>query len=156
MTYLVERVQELRNQGGSWAGSTKHTLETKLVEVANEAVCRGAESKRVSPEVPLEGDDGSREHTRPDKRQSGLSARKTRVEESQTGNHNQDHSGGHENVGLITGRVPLVQVLSHCSEVSECLFFLVPRSLESQECMSCALGTCVVTVSVGTYLSLHL
>ena len=125
--HLVERVQQLRDQRRTRAGSTKHALETKLVEVADEAVCRGAERERVTPEVPLEGDDGGREHTRPNQGQSGLSARKTRVEEGQTGNHDHDHGRGHENVGLVTSIVPLVQVLSHCGE-RQYLIVKIPKT----------------------------
>lgn len=113
MTYLIERVQELRNKRTAWARSTKHALQAKLVEVANKSVRAGAKGKRVSPEVPLEGDDRRGEHTRPDEREGRFSARKTRVEESQTRNHDHDHGRSHENVGLITRTIPLVQVLRH-------------------------------------------
>jgi hypothetical protein len=113
MPYLVERVEKLRDERRSLARSTKNALETEPVEVANKATCTGAESKRISPEVPLESDDRGRKHTRPDEGQSGLSARKTRIEEGQTGNHDHDHGRGHEDVGLVTGVVPLVQVFSH-------------------------------------------
>jgi hypothetical protein len=113
MPYLVERVEKLRDERRSLARSTKNALETEPVEVANKATCTRAESKRISPEVPLESDDRGRKHTRPDEGQSGLSARKTRIEEGQTGNHDHDHGRGHEDVGLVTGVVPLVQVFSH-------------------------------------------
>jgi hypothetical protein len=154
-TYLVERVQELRNQRRTLAGSTKHALETEPVEVANEATGSRAESKRVSPEVPLEGDNGGREHARPDQGKGGLSASKARVEEGQTGNHDHDHGRGHDDVGLVTRVVPLVQVLCDCLE-SAAVRFARCQIPKSQECMLCALGTCVVTASVGTYQSLHL
>jgi hypothetical protein len=113
-TYLVERVQELRNQRRTLAGSTKYALKTEPIEVANEAAGSRTESKRVSPEIPLEGDDRSREHTRPNQGQGGLSASKTGVEEGQTGNHDHDHGRGHNDVGLVTRVVPLVQVLCDC------------------------------------------
>lgn len=113
MTCLVERVEKLRDERRTLARSTKNTLETEPVEVADKATCTGAESERISPEVPLESDDRGRKHTRPDEGQSGLSTRKTRIEEGQTGNHDHDHGRGHEDEGLVTGVVPLVQVLCH-------------------------------------------
>ena len=112
--YLVERVQKLRDQRASRARSTEHALETELVKVSNKAICRRTKRKRVSPEVPLEGDDGSRKHASPNEGQSRLSASKTRVKEGQTRNHDHDHGRGHKNVGLVTGIVPLVQILRHC------------------------------------------
>jgi hypothetical protein len=109
--YLVERVEELRNQRGALAGSTKYTLESEPVKVADEAIGRGAKSKRVSPEIPLECDDGGREHAGPDHGEGRLSARKTGIEEGETRNHDQHHGRSHEDEGLITRLVPLVQVL---------------------------------------------
>jgi hypothetical protein len=111
--YLVERVQQFRDQGASRARSAQDALEAKLVEVADEAVCRGAKGERVAPEVPLEGDDGGREHAGPDHGQGRLSAGKTRVQEGQTWDHDQDHGRGDENVGLVTCCIPLVQVFRH-------------------------------------------
>lgn len=111
MPYLVERVQQLRNQRTTWAGSTKDTLKTELVKVSDETVCRGAEGERVSPKVPLESNDGRGEHASPNKGESGLSSSKTGVEECETRNHDQHHGRGHENVGLVTRGVPLVKVL---------------------------------------------
>lgn len=86
-------------------------LETKLVEVADEAIGRRAKGKRVTPEIPLESDDGCGEHADPDKGERRLSASKTRVEERQARYHDHDHGRGHENVGLVTRVEPLVQVL---------------------------------------------
>ena len=84
-----------------------------MLKIADEAVCGSRrESQRVSPEIPLEGDDGGREHTGPDEGEGGLSASETGVEESETGNHDHDHGRGHENVGLVTWVVPLVEVFS--------------------------------------------
>ena len=113
MSYLVERVEQLRNQRRSLARGTKNAFETEPVEVADESACTGAESERISPEVPLESDDRGGKHTRPDEGQSGLSARETGVEEGQTRNHDHDHGRGHDDEGLVTGVVPLVQVLSY-------------------------------------------
>jgi hypothetical protein len=44
MTYLVERVEKLRDERRSLARSTKNALETEPVEVANKATCTGTES----------------------------------------------------------------------------------------------------------------
>ena len=56
--YLVEGVEEFRNQRRARGWCTKSLHETKLLQVADEAVgCVVGESQRVSPEIPLEGDD---------------------------------------------------------------------------------------------------
>lgn len=87
-----------------------------MVEVANKTVRRGrAESERVTPEVPLEDDNAEGHHDHPNEGESRLSAGKTGVEKGDTGNHNQDHGRRDQDVGLITGLVPLVQVLVDCS-----------------------------------------
>jgi hypothetical protein len=96
------------------AGSTKNTLKTESVEVANEAAGAGTKGQRVTPEVPLECDDRGGEHAGPDEGEGGLSARKTRVEERETRNHDQHHGRSHDDEGLVTRLVPLVQVFGDC------------------------------------------
>lgn len=114
MAYLVERVEQFRNQRRSLTGSTEHALEAELVEVADEAVCGGTKGERVTPEVPLESDDGGGEHAGPDEGEGRLSAGQTRVEESQTWDHDHDHGRSHEDEGLVASLVPLVQVFGDC------------------------------------------
>lgn len=97
------------------ARSTKHALETESREISNEATCSWAKGERVAPEVPLECDDGTGEHASPDEGEGGLSAGEARVEERETGNHGQDHGRSHENEGLVTRLVPLVQIFGDCS-----------------------------------------
>lgn len=89
-------------------------FETKLVQVANEAICGGAKSERVTPKVPLEGDDRGREHAGPDEGEGRLSASKTGVEEGQTRNHDQNHSRGDDDEGLVARIIPLVQIFGDC------------------------------------------
>lgn len=110
-SYLVEGIQQFRDQRTSLAGNTKNTLEAKLIEISDETIRGRAEGERVAPEVPLECNDRCGEHAGPDERKSRLSAGETRVEESEAGNHDHDHGRGHENVGLVTRLVPLIQVL---------------------------------------------
>lgn len=112
--YLVEGIQQFRDQGTSLAGSTKHALETESVEVSDEAIGGGTESERVTPEVPLECDDGCGEHAGPDEGEGRLSPGEARVEERETRNHDQHHGRGHEDEGLVTRLVPLVQILGDC------------------------------------------
>ena len=114
MAYLIERIQQFRDQRTSLARSTKHALEAEPVEVSDEAIGGGTECERVAPEVPLECDDGGGKHAGPDEREGRLSAGKARVEERETRNHDQDHGRSHENVGLITRLVPLVQIFGDC------------------------------------------
>jgi hypothetical protein len=96
------------------ARSPKHALETKLVQIADEAAGTGTEGERVSPEIPLECDDRAGEHAGPDEGQSGLSACETGVEESESRNHDQHHGRSHDDESLITRLVPLVQILGGC------------------------------------------
>lgn len=87
-----------------------------MLQVANETICRGgAEGQRITPEVPLEYDDGETGHTSPDHTKCGLAACETcnqtssvshcseetrgegisiltTVEKSKTWNHDQDHT----------------------------------------------------------------
>ena len=57
-SYLVESVEEFRNQRRARRRCTESLHETEFLQVADEAVgCVVGESQRVSPEIPLEGDD---------------------------------------------------------------------------------------------------
>ena len=82
-TYLVEGIEQIRDQWRARGWSAKSLHQTKLLQVANVAICGIlAESQRVAPEIPLEGDDGDGHHTDPEEGQSGLSACETRVQET--------------------------------------------------------------------------
>ena len=83
MQYLVERVQKIGNERASGRRMTKCVLEPEFVQVSDESIGRGiAEGKRITPEIPLEGDDSARSHTCPNQGQSGLSASEARVEKT--------------------------------------------------------------------------
>ena len=87
-----------------------------MLEITNEAAeAGGRESQRIAPKVPLEGDDGNRHEAAPEHRQRRLSTRETRVEETQTRYHDYDHGRGHDNVGLVAGGKPLVEVDGSCT-----------------------------------------
>lgn len=62
----------------------------------------------------MERDDRERCHTCPNQGQCRLSASETGVEETETWHHDQDHGRSHDDVCLVTGLEPLVQVLSCC------------------------------------------
>lgn len=81
----------------------------EIPNVAAGTAC--AKGERITPEIPLEGDDGAGEHAGPDQREGRFPARETRVEEAETRYHDQHHGRGHDDVGLITRLEPLVQVL---------------------------------------------
>lgn len=90
-----------------------------MLQVANKAVRGGlGKGERVPPEIPLEHYDGAGAHTGPDHREGGLAACETGVEEAETGDHEHDHGGGDEDIGLVARLVPLVEVGSCCEEVS--------------------------------------
>lgn len=97
-----------------------------MVQVADEAVGGGAaEGQGVSPEIPLEDDDAEGHHDHPYERQGGLSSRQAGVEECDARDHDQDHAGRDDDVGLVAGLVPLVQVFGFCarrSGVRDCAF----------------------------------
>ncbi len=113
--YLVERVEEVRHERTALAGHAERLHQTELAQIADEGVAGvGAEGERVAPEVPLEGDDGHGEHAGPDHAQGRLSAGETGVEKAQTGHHDQDHGRGDDDVGLVAGLVPLVEIDDIC------------------------------------------
>ncbi len=86
-----------------------------MIEITDEAArALGGEGERVAPEIPLEGDDGEGSHAGPDHAEGRFSTRQTGVEETQTRYHDDDHGRGHDDVGLISRGVPLVQVLDGC------------------------------------------
>ena len=82
-----------------------------MMQITDKATrsCR-RESERIPPEIPLEGDDGEGAHARPDHTQRRLSPCEPRIEESETGNHDEDHGRGDDDVGLVAGGEPLVEV----------------------------------------------
>jgi hypothetical protein len=111
-TYLVEGIQQVGNQRGSRARIRQNLHQTKVAQVSNEPIGgRRRESQRVSPEIPLESHDTHGTHASPDHAKGRLAASETGVEETETGYHKHDHSGGDDDVGLVTGLVPFVQVL---------------------------------------------
>ena len=82
-----------------------------MMQITDEAT-RGRRGKRqrVAPEIPLEGDDGKGTHARPDHAEGGLPPCQTGVEETEAGNHDEDHGRGHDDVGLVAGLEPLVEI----------------------------------------------
>lgn len=111
MAYLVESIKQIRDERATRRRCTERLHQAKLLQVANETIRSVlAEGQRITPKVPLEGDDGTGEHAHPDHRQSRLSARKTRIQETQTRYHDQHHGRCYNDVRLISGLEPLVQV----------------------------------------------
>ena len=101
--YLVEGIQQIWDERRARGGRAKSLHQAELLQVTDVAVCGIlAECEGVAPEVPLEGDDSHGHHANPQKRESGLSASKTRVQETQTRYHDQDHGGCNDDVGLVT------------------------------------------------------
>ena len=86
-----------------------------MIEITDEAAgALGGECKGITPKVPLEGDDGERSHASPDHAEGGFSTSETGVEKTQTGYHDHYHGRGHNDVGLISRAVPLIQILDGC------------------------------------------
>lgn len=85
---LEETKENIRDLGATDRGGGEDVLEAKVVEVADERVVSGVcEGQTVTPKEPLKHDQGYRHHRQPDQREGRLAAGKTRVEESDTGNH---------------------------------------------------------------------
>lgn len=116
--HLVEGVEKAGNERAADGGSTPNALETEVEHVADDGVASvGREGEGEAPEEPLESDDAEGHHDDPEHGEGRLSAGETRVEKSDTGNHHEDENGGNQNEGLVTGLVPLVEVLHHCINV---------------------------------------
>jgi len=57
--YLIETIQQIRNQRRTRAGCTEDVHETEVLQVPDESVgLGGRKGQGVTPEVPLKGDDG--------------------------------------------------------------------------------------------------
>ena len=112
VSYLVKSIENVGNQWGTRTRVGQSLHQAKVAQITDVSVGRGRrEGEGVAPEVPLESDDGQRSHTGSDHAQGGLSTGETRVEETQARNHDHDHGGGHNDVGLVTRLEPFVQVL---------------------------------------------
>ena len=112
LNYLIKGIQQIRNQWTARTRRPQRLHEAELLQVAYETVgCVLAERQRVSPEVPLKRDDGERAHAGPDKGQGRFSSCQTGIEEAQTRHHDQHHGRGDDDVGLVAGLVPLIQIL---------------------------------------------
>lgn len=82
-----------------------------MVEVADVAIVRGrAEGQRVTPKVPLKDDNTKGHHGDPEHGEGGFSAGETRIEKRDTRHHDKHHTGGHQDEGLVSGLIPLVQI----------------------------------------------
>ena len=82
-----------------------------MSKVANVAACpSGRKCQRVAPEVPLKRDDGEGAHAHPDHTQRGFSSCEARIEKTKTRRHEKHHGGGDDDVRLVAGLEPLIQV----------------------------------------------
>lgn len=122
--YLVKTVQQLRNERRPPARGTESVDEAKMIQISDETTFPlGGKRQRISPEIPLEGDDAERAHARDDHTQRGFSSSKARVQEAQAWHHDHHHGRGHDDVGRVSRRIPLIQifhgymdinVITHC------------------------------------------
>lgn len=112
---LVEAEEQLGDQrrACSWVG--EHALQGKVLEVPDVAAGAGRrKGQRVAPEVPLERHHGRRADAGPDEREGRLAPRQARVQEAQTGNHEQHHGRGDDDKGHVAVDEPLVHILGPC------------------------------------------
>lgn len=109
--HLVEGIEQTGDEGRSRTGGPQGVHQTEEMQVPDEAVGGGGrKGQREAPKIPLKGDDGHGAHTGPDHAEGRLATGQTRVEKSQTGHHDQHHGRGHDDVGLVAGLEPFVQV----------------------------------------------
>ena len=109
--HLIKRIEQVRKQRGPRTGIGQGLHQPKAAQIANEAI-GGSRRERQGepPEIPLEGDDGHGGHTGPDHGESRLSTRQPGVEKAQAGDHDHDHGGGGQDIGLVAGLEPFVEV----------------------------------------------
>lgn len=74
----------------------------------------GRECQRIAPEVPLKSDDGETGHACPYHAERRLSSGETGVQKAQAGYHDHHHSRCYDDVGLVSGGIPLIEVLDRC------------------------------------------
>lgn len=118
--YLIESIKNIRDQRRTRARISQSLHQAKVAQISDISIGGGrGKSQRITPEVPLEGNNRERGHTGPDHTQSGLSTSKTGVKETETGDHHHNHRGGHDDIGLVTRLEPFVQVFGACPETRE-------------------------------------
>lgn len=134
--HLVEGVEEFGDQGRARAGGAQGVHQAEMREVADEAAgALGGEGEGVAPEVPLEGDDGEGGHADPNHRQRRFPPGQPRVQEAQSRDHDHDHGRGHDDVGLVSRRKPLVEILDgYTPSFSVSLLFLLLFWIDLKVC----------------------
>lgn len=86
----------------------------------DELVARGSrESERETPEEPFETDDGTDAHGHPDHRQGRLLPEQTRVEESNTRNHDEDQSSSNNDPGDVAEVVDEILLLAVNDDIGD-------------------------------------
>ena len=110
-SYLIEAVEQLRDQRRPWTGRSEGIPQSKMGQIADESRCAlGGKGEGVAPEIPLEGDDGEAGHADPYHGQGGFPSRQAGVEEAQARDHDDDHGGSHDDVGLVSRGKPLIEI----------------------------------------------
>lgn len=99
---LVEAQQDIRKERRS-IGLSQSLHETELGEVAQEGVSGSRKGQGVTPEEPLEADDGDRSHGQQDQRQGRLATGEAAVKEADTGNHEENQDGGDDDEAHVPG-----------------------------------------------------
>jgi hypothetical protein len=92
---LVETEENVRESAGA-IGLGHCLLEANHGEITKEGVSSAGEGEGVAPEEPLEAHDGATEHGQEEELEGGLAASETTVEETDTGDHEQDEGGAHK------------------------------------------------------------
>ncbi|KAL9097965.1 MAG: hypothetical protein Q9163_006278, partial [Psora crenata] len=106
---------EFGDQGRGFNLGSQSIHQAEMLQIADEAIGGlPGEGEGVPPKVPLEGDDGVAGHADPYHRQGGFPTGEAGVEEAQSRDHDEDHGGRHDDVGLIPGGIPLVEILRCC------------------------------------------
>lgn len=102
---LVDHVEDI-GHGRDDGGSTQAVLEAKVLKSTNELVGVVGKGQRVAPEEPLEGNEGRTHNGGPQQRHRVLLTGQSRVQQTDTGNHDPDQGGGGHNPDHV-GQVEL-------------------------------------------------
>lgn len=99
---LVDAKDEGGDTGAAHRRLVEDALESKVLEVTDERAGTVGKGEGVAPEEPLEGYDGEGHHAKVDHAERILAAEQTRVEETDTGDHDPDERSAAQRPGDVS------------------------------------------------------
>lgn len=107
---LVQAEEQIGDLGAADGGLREGLDQRKVGQITNEGAAGVGERQGISPEEPLEADDCYAHHGEPDERECRLATGQARVEEADTGDHEQDQGGRGHDPGEVAAGVVDVEV----------------------------------------------